>query len=85
METLAAFIRTPARKVRFQIPRARSADGDLTGADLTRADLTRVELTGALWQQGWPVPAGWTRHTGSGQLIPADASAEKAAAHQSHG
>jgi hypothetical protein len=64
---------------------ANLADTDLTRADLTRTDLTRTELTGALWPQGWPVPAGWTRHTGSGQLIPADADAEKAAAHQPHG
>ena len=61
------------------------ADTDLTGADLTRTDLTRAELTGALWPQGWPVPAGWTRHTGSGQLIPADADAEKTAAYQPRG
>ena len=54
------------------------ADTDLTGADLTRADLSRVELTGALWPQGWPVPAGWTRHAGSGQLVPADAGAPAA-------
>jgi len=64
---------------------ANLADTDLTRADLTRTDLTRTELTGALWPQGWPVPAGWTRHTGSGQLIPADADAEKTAAHQLHG
>ena len=54
---------------------ANLADTDLTRADLTRTDLTRTELTGALWPQGWPVPAGWTRHAGSGQLIPADADA----------
>ncbi len=64
---------------------ANLADTDLTGADLTRTDLARAELTGALWPQGWPVPAGWTRHTGSGQLIPAGADAEKTAAHQPHG
>lgn len=63
---------------------ANLADTDLTRADLTRTDLTCTELTGALWPQGWPVPAGWTRHTGSGQLIPADADAEKTAAHQPH-
>ena len=63
---------------------ANLADTDLTRADLTRTDLTRTELTGALWPQGWPVPAGWTRHTRSGQLIPADADAEPAA-HQPHG
>jgi len=61
------------------------ADTDLNGADLTRTDLTRTELTGALWPQGWPVPAGWTRHAGSGQLIPAGADAEKTAANQPHG
>jgi hypothetical protein len=49
------------------------ADTDLTGADLTGIDLTRSELAGALWPLGWPVPAGWTRHTGCGQLIPAGA------------
>jgi hypothetical protein len=63
---------------------ANLADTDLTRADLTCTDLTRAELTGALWPQGRPVPAGWTRHTGSGQLIPADADAEKTAAHQPH-
>lgn len=61
------------------------ADTDLTGADLTGTDLTRTELTGALWPLGWPVPAGWTRHAGSGQLIPANADAEKTAANQPHG
>jgi hypothetical protein len=64
---------------------ANLADTDLTGADLTRTDLSRTELTGALWPLGWPVPPGWTRHAGSGQLIPADAGAEKTAAHQLHG
>jgi hypothetical protein len=54
---------------------ANLADTDLTGADLAGTDFTRAELTGALWPLGWPVPAGWTRHTGCGQLIPADASA----------
>jgi hypothetical protein len=49
------------------------ADTDLTGADLTGTDLTRSELAGALWPLGWPVPPGWTRHTGCGQLIPAGA------------
>jgi len=61
------------------------ADTDLTGADLTLTDLTRAELTGALWPQGRPVPAGWTRHAGSGQLIPAGADAEKTAANQARG
>jgi hypothetical protein len=61
------------------------ADTDLTGADLTGTDLTRAELTGALWPLGWPVPAGWTRHTGCGQLIPAGAGAEKTAANQPRG
>jgi len=64
---------------------ANLADTDLTGADLTRTDLTRTELTGALWPQGWPVPPGWTRHTGSGQLIPAGVGAEKTAANQPYG
>jgi len=60
-------------------------DADLTDADLTRADLTRAELTGALWPTGGPVPVGWKRHTGSGQLIPAGADAETAEANQPHG
>ena len=60
-------------------------DADLTHADLTRADLTRAELTGARWPTGGPVPAGWKRHTGSGQLIPAGTSAETAQANQPHG
>ena len=59
---------------------ANLADTDLAGADLTGTNLTRAELTGALWPLGWPVPAGWTRHAGSGQLIPAGAGAEKTAA-----
>ena len=61
------------------------ADADLTDADLTRADLTRAELTGARWPIGGPVPAGWKRHTGSGQLIPAGTGAETAQANQPHG
>ncbi len=60
-------------------------DVDLTGADLTRADLTCAGLTGALWPTGGPVPAGWERHTGSGQLIPAGTGAETAEADQPHG
>ncbi len=60
-------------------------DVDLTGADLAGADLTRAELTGALWPAGGPLPAGWDRHTGSGQLIPAGTGAETAQANQPHG
>ena len=60
-------------------------DVDLSGADLARADLTRAKLTGALWPAGGPVPAGWDRHTGSGQLIPASTGAETAQATQPHG
>ena len=65
---------------------------DLTGADLTDADLadavlgraefTGAELTGALWPIGGPVPAGWERHTGSGQLIAAGTGADRAEANQ---
>jgi len=67
---------------------------DLTGADLTDADLTDADLasakfagadlTGALWPVDGPVPAGWERHTGSGQLITAGTSADRAQAHQPH-
>ena len=60
-------------------------DVDLTGADLADADLTRAELTGALWPAAGPVPDGWDRHTGSGQLIPAGTGAETAQANQPHG
>ena len=60
------------------------ADADLTGAGLASAGLTRAELTGALWPAGGPVPAGWERHTGSGQLIAAGTGADRAAARQPH-
>ena len=56
---------------------------DLTGTDLTDVDLTGAELTGALWPAAGPVPDGWDRHTGSGQLIPASTGAETAQANQS--
>ena len=60
------------------------ADADLVGADLARAEFTGAELTGALWPPGEPVPAGWERHTGSGQLIAAGTGADRAAARQPH-
>jgi Pentapeptide repeats (8 copies) len=60
------------------------ADADLTGADVASAELTRAELTGALWPAGGPVPAGWERHTGSGQLIAAGTGADRAAARHPH-
>jgi len=56
------------------------ADADLVGADLAGAELTGAELTGALWPIDGPVPAGWERHTGSGQLIAAGTGADRAAA-----
>ena len=46
-------------------------DADLAGADLVGADFTGAELTGALWPMDGPVPAGWERHAGSGQLVTA--------------
>ena len=61
------------------------AGADLTRAELTGADLTRAELTGALWPVDGPVPAGWDRHAGSGQLIPAGTGAETAQANQPRG
>ena len=65
-----------ARLTGADLTRADLTDADLTDADLTRADLTGAELTGAeltgaLWPTGGPVPAGWERHIGSGQLNPA--------------
>jgi Pentapeptide repeats (8 copies) len=60
------------------------ADADLVGADLAGAELARADLTGALWPIDGPVPAGWQRHTGSGQLIAAGAGADRAQAHQPH-
>jgi Pentapeptide repeats (8 copies) len=60
------------------------ADADLAGADLARARFAGAELTGALWPAGGPVPAGWERHTGSGQLIAAGTGADRAAAGQPH-
>jgi hypothetical protein len=59
-------------------------DADLAGADLVRAEFTGAQLTGALWPAGGPVPAGWERHTGSGQLIVAGTGADRAAARQPH-
>ena len=59
-------------------------DADLAGANLASAELTRAELTGALWPIDGPVPAGWERHTGSGQLIAAGTGAERAEANQPH-
>jgi len=60
------------------------ADADLVGADLARAEFAGAELTGALWPPGGPVPAGWERHTGSGQLIAAGVGADRAAARRPH-
>jgi len=60
------------------------ADADLAGADLARAEFAGAELTGALWPAGGPVPAGWERHTGSGQLIATGTGAGRAAARQPH-
>ena len=57
---------------------------DLADADLTGADLASAELTGALWPAGGPVPAGWERHTGSGQLQAAGTGADRAAARHPH-
>jgi hypothetical protein len=76
---------TGADLTRADLTGADLTDVDLAGADLGGADLTRAELTGALWPAGGPVPAGWDRHTGSGQLIPADTGAETAQANQPHG
>ena len=76
---------TGADLTRADLTGADLTDADLTGADLARADLTRAELTGALWPIGGPVPAGWERHTGSGQLIPAGTGAETAEADRPHG
>jgi hypothetical protein len=59
-------------------------DADLAGANLAGAELTRAELTGALWPADGPVPAGWERHTGSGQLIAAGSGADRAQANQPH-
>ena len=76
---------TGADLTRADLTGADLTDVDLTGADLTGADLTRAELTGALWPVGGPVPAGWDRHTGSGQLIPAGTGAETAQGNQPRG
>ena len=59
-------------------------DADLAGAYLASAELTRAELTGALWPVDGPVPAGWERHTGSGQLVAAGTGAKRAQANQPH-
>ncbi len=57
----------------------------LTERDIEPIDLARAELTGARWPIGGPVPVGWDRHTGSGQLIPAGTGAEGAQANQPPG
>ena len=59
-------------------------DADLADADLASAEFTGAELTGALWPVDGPVPAGWERHTGSGQLIAASTGADRAQADQPH-
>ena len=59
-------------------------DADLVDANLASAELTGAELTGALWPIDGPVPAGWERHTGSGQLIAAGTGTERAEANQPH-
>ena len=59
-------------------------DADLVDANLASAELTRAELTGALWPIDGPVPAGWERHTGSGQLIAAGTGTERAEANRPH-
>jgi pentapeptide repeat protein len=76
---------TGANLTRANLTRADLTDADLADADLTCAELTRAELTGALWPIGGPVPEGWKRHTGSGQLITAGTDAETAEANQPHG
>jgi len=76
---------TGADLTRADLTGADLTDADLTGATLTGADLTRTELTGALWPMGGPVPQGWQRHAGSGQLIAADTGAETAQPNQPHG
>ena len=73
---------TGANLTRADLTGADLTDADLADADLTCAELTRAELTGALWPIGGPVPEGWKRHTGSGQLITAGTGAETAEANQ---
>jgi len=60
------------------------ADADLADSDLTDAEFARADLTGALWPADGPLPAGWQRHPGSGQLIAASTGADRAQAHQPH-
>jgi hypothetical protein len=64
------------------LTRADLADADLTDADLAGAKLTGAELAGALWPADGPVPAGWQRHAGSGQLIAASTGAARAHTHR---
>ena len=67
---------TGANLTRADLTGADLTDADLADADLSCAELTRAELTGALWPIGGPVPEGWKRHTGSGQLITAGTGAD---------
>jgi hypothetical protein len=57
-------------------------DADLADADLASAQFTGAELAGALWPADGPVPAGWQRHAGSGQLIAAGTGASRAQTHR---
>jgi Pentapeptide repeats (8 copies) len=59
-------------------------DADLAGAVLSRAVFAGADLAGARWPADGPVPPGWQRHAGSGQLIAAGTSAERAEKNQPH-
>ena len=55
---------------------AKLDSADLTGAHLYNADLTGADLTGALLSENMPVPQGWVRDSGSGQLSRANPDAD---------
>jgi hypothetical protein len=69
---------TDLTRARLDVTRLNGADMrrvNLTGADLTGADLTGADLTSALWPMASPLPGGWLRDPGSGQLTRAGVAA----------
>jgi hypothetical protein len=69
---------TGANLVGADLSGADLTDADFADADLASAKFTGAELTGALWPADGPVPEGWKRHNGSGQLIAASTGADRA-------
>jgi uncharacterized protein YjbI with pentapeptide repeats len=72
---------TRANLTRGDLARGRPASTKLTrlflpSAKLTDVDFTDADLRGVKWPAGTPVPEGWKRDTGSGQLKRASSGIE---------